>query len=62
MSVIDLRELPVAARPCRAGAPSADPGGGRASRARSGAALIKSSAQFGTQSIIGVAVPVAVGL
>ena len=29
MSVIDLRVLPVAARPCRAGAPSAEPGGGR---------------------------------
>jgi hypothetical protein len=33
MSLIDLRELPVAARPCRAGVLNAEPGGGRASGA-----------------------------
>ena len=37
VSWIGLRSLSVAARPCRAGAPSAEPGGGRA---RAGAALI----------------------
>ena len=39
VSWIGLRSLSVAARPCRAGAPSAEPGGGRASGA-AGAALI----------------------
>jgi hypothetical protein len=34
---VDLRQLPSAARPCRAEATSAEPGGGRAS----GAALIE---------------------
>jgi hypothetical protein len=61
MSWVDLRLLPGVARPCRAGVPSAEPGSGRASGA-AGAALDLSTAQFGTQSIIGVAVPVAVGL
>jgi hypothetical protein len=33
VSVIDLRKLTAAARPCRAGVPNAEPGGGRASGA-----------------------------
>ena len=61
MSWVDLRLLPGVARPCRAGVPSAEPGSGRASGA-AGAALDLSTAQFGTQSTIGVAVPVAEGL
>ena len=33
MSWVDLRLLPGVARPCRAGVPNAEPGGGRASGA-----------------------------
>jgi hypothetical protein len=44
------------------GRPNAEPGGGRASGAAQRRRLDPSTAQFGTQSIIGVAVPVAVGL
>ena len=40
MNWIDLRKRVGAARPCRAGAPSAEPGGGRASGAAQRAALI----------------------
>jgi hypothetical protein len=40
MSRTDLRELSVAARPCRAGVLNAEPGGGRASGAAQRAALI----------------------
>jgi hypothetical protein len=50
MSWVDLRLLPGVARPCRAGVPNAEPGGGRAAVPRSGAALDIHMAKFGSAS------------